>query len=100
MQQKSLQGLMVYDKNRELELFNLFQSQIKLLSKEELLAISLIIEGQARKASSDYPSWSRGLLVKDQQEINEDDQTYYSRVNPNMLKIYDTDIFERLYRTE
>jgi chorismate mutase len=80
-----------FDPERELEVFNLFKSQLKNLSIKELVAFSLIMEDQAMAmAPGSYPSWSNMThLTGRKNEL-------YEMVNPLMLKVSRPEFFNLL----
>lgn len=80
-----------YDPERERDLFQHFEKEIKELSLKELLAFSLIMEDHAMAmAPGSYPSWSGCCHIanpkKDLAEM----------VNPLMLKISHPNLYQRL----
>lgn len=80
-----------FDPEREKEIFNFFQTQLKNLTVKELLAFSLIMEDHAMAmAPGSYPAWSNTVhLLSPKKELLE-------MVNPLMLKVARPDSFNRL----
>ena len=80
-----------FDPEREKEIFQLFQTQLKSLSLKELLAFSLIMEDHAMAmAPGSYPAWSSMIhLSNPKNEMIE-------MINPLMLKASRPESFNRL----
>ena len=80
-----------YDPEREKEIFNLFSSDLKLLTMKELLSFSLVMEDHASAmAPGSYPAWSTfSHLGTHQHEL-------FEMINPLMLKISRPEFFGRL----
>ena len=70
-----------YDPDRELEMFTLFQKEIKECSIKELLAFSLIMEDHAlAMAPGSYPTWSSFS------HLNNPRRELFEMINPLLLK--------------
>jgi len=80
-----------YDPEREKEIFNLLQLELKNISMKELLAFSLIMEDHAMAmAPGSYPTWStKAHLVNPKSDL-------FEMINPLLLKISHPDFFNRL----
>src|SRR5690606_36995470 len=80
-----------FDPEREKEIFNLFQTQLKSLSLKELLAFSLIMEDHAMAmAPGSYPTWSSMI------HLSHPKNEMIEMINPLMLKASRPESFNRL----
>ena len=78
-----------FDYQRELQFFQELKPVLKALSVQELLAFSLLMEGQAG-APVTYPAWSEGVHLLEAPSHKE------HRLNPLILKILLPDAFATL----
>ncbi len=85
IQHKKREGLSSYDPQREELFFKKHQRRWSFYTQEELLAFSLIMEGQARSLDSSYPAWSKKEhLRSSSQKNNLHDLT--EMMNPLLVK--------------
>ena len=92
-QQKSQTGTFSsFDSNRELQFFQELKPVLAGLSVQELLAFSLLMEGQAG-APAKYPAWSEGVHLLEAPSHNK------HRLNPILLKILLPEAFATLKLT-
>lgn len=83
-----------FDPEREKNLFQQLQQDLKGVTVKELLAFSLIMEDQAMAmAPGSYPTWSSGV------HLTEGSKELYSMINPILLKITHPELFNRLSLT-
>ncbi len=88
---KHTQGLQIYDKCRELELFKKDSQRLSKLSSLELLVYSLMIENDANKFDGTYPSWS-----KKEHLDSISDNSISELINPLLLALFDKKSYSSL----
>ncbi len=92
-QQKNRTGAFgSFDSQRELEFFQELKPVLGGLIVQELLAFSLLMEGQAG-APSNYPAWSEGVHLLEAPSHNE------HRLNPILLRVLHPEAFATLKLT-
>jgi chorismate mutase len=92
-QQKThVDGFASFDLQRELQFFQELKPVLSKLSLQELMAFSLLMEGQAG-APIKYPAWSEGVHLLEAPSHNE------HRLNPILLKILLPEAFATLKLT-
>ena len=80
-----------FDPEREKQIFEFFQPQLKTLTLKELLAFSLVMEEHAMAmAPGSYPSWS-GCI-----HIASGNHELFEMINPLILRYARPDFFQRL----
>lgn len=85
-------GFASFDSQRELLFFRDLSPTLSRLSSQELLAFSILMEGQAG-APTKYPAWSEGVHLLEAPSHNE------HRLNPILLSILRPEAFAALKLT-
>jgi chorismate mutase len=75
----------------EYQLFFKYSENLKVLSLQELLAYSLLIESHASVGPSSYPSWSLRVHL-----IERTSDEIYEQINPILLAVTDQSLYDKL----
>lgn len=81
----------VFDAQREISYFLSLTPMIKNLTKEELLAFSLIIQSHAQQQGKTYPAFSKGEHLN-----NQEIKSITDLINPILLYYYDANEYRKL----